>query len=172
MIRDGARRGCHDQVDGNRARGRAGTSRHRLETNEARLAAWERRTRPLIIAAALIPLIGVSTGTTDFGLVGNLIEVACWVVFLVDLIVHMRLHPHYLGTGFGKFDLTVVVLTSPWYLLPGCLGRSGRHRAAARPAGPGCDDRAEVVDRQADRRAVGQARVVHAGSCSWSPPRS
>jgi voltage-gated potassium channel len=88
-------------------------------TNEARLAAWERRTRPLIIAAALIPLVGVSTGTTDFGFIGNVIEVACWVVFLVDLIVHMRLHPRYLGTGFGKFDLTVVVLTSPWYLIPG-----------------------------------------------------
>ncbi len=91
-------------------------------TDAARLAAWEQRTRPLIIAAALIPLIGVSTGTTDFGLVGNLIEVACWVVFLVDLIVHMRLHPHYLRTGFGRFDLTVVILTSPWYLLPGVDG--------------------------------------------------
>ncbi len=88
----------------------------------ARLAAWEQRTRPLIIAAALIPLIGISTGTTDFGLVGNLIEIACWVVFLVDLIVHMKLHPHYLRTGFGRFDLVVVVLTSPWYLLPGVDG--------------------------------------------------
>lgn len=91
-------------------------------TAEERLAAWEQRTRPLIIAAALIPLIGVSTGTTDFGLIGNLIEVACWVVFLVDLIVHMKLHPHYLRTGYGKFDLTVVVLTSPWYLIPGVDG--------------------------------------------------
>jgi len=94
-------------------------------TNEERLAAWERRTRPLIIAAALIPLVGVSTGTTNFGFIGNTIEIACWVVFLVDLIVHMRLHPQYLRTGFGKFDLTVVVLTSPWYLLvPGAGGQA------------------------------------------------
>jgi voltage-gated potassium channel len=90
--------------------------------NAARLDAWERRTRPLIIAAALIPLIGVSTGTEDFGLIGNVVEVACWLVFVVDLVVHMRLHPHYLRTGFGRFDLAVVVVTSPWYLLPGVQG--------------------------------------------------
>lgn len=89
------------------------------DTNQERLETWERRTRPAIIAAAIVPLIGVSTGQTEFGLVGDLIEVACWVVFLVDLIVHMRLHPGYLRTGVGKFDLSVVVLTSPWYLLPG-----------------------------------------------------
>ncbi|MFA5884592.1 MAG: ion transporter [Acidimicrobiia bacterium] len=89
------------------------------DTNQERLETWERRTRPAIIAAAIVPLIGVSTGQTEFGLVGDLIEVACWVVFLVDLIVHMRLHPGYLRTGVGKFDLSEVVLTSPWYLLPG-----------------------------------------------------
>jgi voltage-gated potassium channel len=90
--------------------------------NAARLATWERRSRPAIIAAALIPLVGVSTGTTEFGFVGNVIEIACWVVFVVDLVVHMRLHPHYLRTGLGRFDLLVVVVTSPWYLLPGVEG--------------------------------------------------
>lgn len=90
--------------------------------NAARLDTWERRTRPLIIAAALIPLVGVSTGTQHFGPIGNAIEFACWLVFVVDLAVHLRLHPHYLRTGFGRFDLLVVVLTSPWYLLPGIEG--------------------------------------------------
>lgn len=88
----------------------------------ARLAEWERRTRPLIIAAAVIPLVGISTGVEDFGIIGTAVEVACWVVFLVDLIVHLRLHPHYLKTGIGRFDLAVVVLTSPWYMLPGVDG--------------------------------------------------
>lgn len=89
---------------------------------DARLDRWERRTRPLIIAAALIPLIGVSTGTGHFGLLGDTIEVACWIVFVVDLVVHLRLRPGYLRTGMGRFDLAVVVLTSPWYLLPGVDG--------------------------------------------------
>lgn len=93
-----------------------------VEANAARLETWERRTRPLIIAAAVIPLVGVSTGTENYGVLGAVVEVACWVVFLVDLVVHMRLHPHYLRTGIGRFDLTVVILTSPWYLLPGVDG--------------------------------------------------
>ncbi|MBM3660490.1 MAG: two pore domain potassium channel family protein, partial [Actinobacteria bacterium] len=92
------------------------------EANAAKLAAWERRTLPLIIAAAVIPLVGISTGNTDYGLVGNLVEIACWVVFVVDLVVHVRLRPRYLRTGMGKFDLFVVIFTSPWYLLPGVQG--------------------------------------------------
>lgn len=93
--------------------------------NVARLETWERRTRPAIIAAAIIPLIGVTTGTKDYGVVGDVIEIACWLVFLVDLVVHMRLHPRYLRTGYGKFDLFVVLFTSPWYLLPGASGGAG-----------------------------------------------
>jgi voltage-gated potassium channel len=91
-------------------------------TNEERLARWERRTRPAIIAAAVVPLIGVTTGP-DTTTIGVIIEVVSWLVFLVDLVVHMRLRPHYLRTGVGKFDLSVVVLTSPWYLLVGDGGQ-------------------------------------------------
>jgi voltage-gated potassium channel len=88
----------------------------------ARLEDWERRSLPAIIAAALIPLVGVSTGTQNFGIVGNVIEIACWLVFVVDLVVHMRLRPGYLHAGMGRFDLSVVILTSPWYLIPGVDG--------------------------------------------------
>jgi voltage-gated potassium channel len=87
-------------------------------TNAERLARWERRSRPAIIASAIIPLIGVSTGQQT-STVGVIVEVVSWLVFLVDLVVHMRLHPHYLKTGVGKFDFAVVVLTSPWYLFVG-----------------------------------------------------
>lgn len=89
---------------------------------EVRLAEWERRSRPAIIAAAVIPLVGVATGTDNFGVLGTSVEIACWVVFVVDLVVHMRLRPGYLRTGMGRFDLGVVILTSPWYLLPGVSG--------------------------------------------------
>jgi voltage-gated potassium channel len=91
-------------------------------TDEERLERWERRTRPAIIAAAIVPLVGVSTGP-DYTTLGAVIEIVSWVVFLVDLVVHVRLRPHYLRTGGGRFDLTVVVLTSPWYLFVGDGGQ-------------------------------------------------
>jgi voltage-gated potassium channel len=91
-------------------------------SNEERLQRWEKRTRPAIIAAAVVPLIGVSTGPQTSTL-GVIVEVVSWLVFLVDLVVHTRLRPHYLRSGAGRFDLAVVVLTSPWYLLVGDGGQ-------------------------------------------------
>lgn len=85
---------------------------------DPRLAAWERRTGPVVMAAALVP-IGAALlrpGTDDSFV---LIDTASWLVFLVDLIVHLRLRRHYLRSRFGVFDTVVVVLTFPWYLLPG-----------------------------------------------------
>jgi voltage-gated potassium channel len=84
----------------------------------ARLERWERRSRPAVIAAAVVPLIGITSGK-QHSPVGIVIEIVSWAVFVVDLVVHMRYHPHYLRTGMGKFDFAVVVLTSPWYLLAG-----------------------------------------------------
>ena len=91
-------------------------------TNEERLARWEKRSRPAIIASAIIPLIGVSTGPQTTWL-GAIVEIVSWLVFLVDLVVHVRLRPHYLKTGAGRFDLAIVILTSPWYLLVGDGGQ-------------------------------------------------
>jgi voltage-gated potassium channel len=99
----------------------AGASRRPAKpapSNEERLARWERRSRPAIIASAVIPLIGVTSGQQT-STIGVIVEVVSWLVFLVDLVVHVRLHPHYVRTGVGKFDFAVVVLTSPWYLFVG-----------------------------------------------------
>ncbi|MEI7999867.1 MAG: ion transporter [Actinomycetes bacterium] len=93
-----------------------------MTSDQQRLETWELRTRPAIVAAAIAPLIGVTTGTAHIGAVGIAIEIVSWLVFLVDLIVHIRLKPGYLRTGIGRFDLAVVVLTSPWYLIPGAHG--------------------------------------------------
>jgi voltage-gated potassium channel len=87
-------------------------------TNAERLERWERRSRPAIIASAIIPLIGVTSGQQTSA-AGVIIEVVSWLVFLVDLVVHVRLRPHYLRTGVGKFDFAVVLLTSPVYLFIG-----------------------------------------------------
>jgi voltage-gated potassium channel len=70
----------------------------------------------------VVPLIGVGTGTEGFGVGGVTIELLSWAVFVVDLVVHLRLRRRYLRTGVGRFDLAVVLLTSPWYLIPGAGG--------------------------------------------------
>jgi voltage-gated potassium channel len=42
-----------------------------------------------------------------------------WLVFLLDLIVRERRLVRYLETWLGRFDLLVVVLTAPWFLITG-----------------------------------------------------
>jgi voltage-gated potassium channel len=83
-----------------------------------RLARWEERTRPLIIAAAVLPLLGVVSSTRPDAVVW-IVAFATWFVFLIDLIVHVRLSPGYLRTHVGWFDLGLVLLTFPWYLVLG-----------------------------------------------------
>jgi voltage-gated potassium channel len=75
---------------------------------------------PLVLAA-LLPLVLLPGD--DASLVAALVNVVAWVVFLVDFVVHERRLYDYLGTWLGRFDLLVVVLTAPWFLLPG-LGES------------------------------------------------
>jgi voltage-gated potassium channel len=71
---------------------------------------------PLVLAA-LLPLMVLPGGEHEaFAVVVN---VAAWLVFLVDFVVHERRLTHYLSTWLGRFDLTVVVLTAPWFLLLG-----------------------------------------------------
>jgi voltage-gated potassium channel len=77
---------------------------------------------PLILAA-VIPLF-IVPGSHEDQAAATLIVTLSWVVFLVDYIVHTRHIEHYLRTWLGKFDLSVVVLTAPWFLLlPGSAGR-------------------------------------------------
>ena len=57
-------------------------------------------------------------------------------MFLVDLVVHERRLVHYLGTWLGRFDLVVVVLTAPWFLITRDRHREVRHHhsvGASRP---------------------------------------
>jgi voltage-gated potassium channel len=70
---------------------------------------------PLVLSALLpIVIVPESGGWLAAG-----VGVVTWLVFLVDYVVHAR-HKHRFGhTGFGRFDLVVVILTAPWFLLPG-----------------------------------------------------
>jgi voltage-gated potassium channel len=51
--------------------------------------------------------------------VSIMIGIVSWLVFLDDFRSHRRHTYRYVSTGFGKFDLGIVILTAPWFLLPG-----------------------------------------------------
>jgi voltage-gated potassium channel len=93
-----------------------------LERRRAeKLAAWEKRTTPLIVIAAIVPFLpALTSGQREW--ISGTVELAAWAVFAVDLVVHVRLRPHYLRTGLGRFDAVIVVATFPWYLIPGLGG--------------------------------------------------
>jgi voltage-gated potassium channel len=69
-----------------------------------------------IVLAALLPLVIVPESG---GWVAELVGVVAWLVFVVDFTVSERRLVRYTSTWLGRFDLTVVVLTAPWYLVPG-----------------------------------------------------
>jgi voltage-gated potassium channel len=96
--------------------------RARSEEGLAKLARFEERTQLLLVLSAIVPIVVTfSRATTDSG-ISIAVNVVAWVVFLVDLIVHMRYIRRYLRTGPGVFDLVVVILTAPWFLIPGFEG--------------------------------------------------
>jgi voltage-gated potassium channel len=72
-----------------------------------------------ILVAALLPLFVTSPRA-------RWIEVAVglgsWLVFVVDLFVQRRIAPDYLRRRDGRIDLAIVLITFPYYLLPGAEG--------------------------------------------------
>ena len=98
------------------------SDRARSERDLVTLARFEQRTRlPLVLSAILPIVVAFSRTTTDSG-VSIAVSVVSWAVFVVDLFVHMRYVRRYLRTGPGIFDLAIVVLTAPWFLIPGLEG--------------------------------------------------
>ena len=69
-----------------------------------------------IIASAILPLIVVPESS---GWIGIAIGIVTWLVFLVDYVVHTRHIDRYGRTGWGRFDLFIVIATAPWFLFPG-----------------------------------------------------
>lgn len=89
-----------------------------IDTRAENLARWERFIDPFIVIAAIVPLIGNLTDI-DPTLGTWTVELACWTVFAVDLVVHVRLRPGYLRTRAGMIDLFIVVATFPWSVFVG-----------------------------------------------------
>jgi voltage-gated potassium channel len=88
----------------------------KTEADAQALAKYEHRARVPIILAALLPLV---LAPEPGHWIDEVIDVVSWLVFVVDFVVHRRRLSVYLSTRLGKFDLAVVVLTAPWFLLPG-----------------------------------------------------
>jgi len=77
---------------------------------------WQRRWNLPILLAAIIPLVATSP---DSRAVQIIVGFGSWIIFVVDLWMQRRIVPDYLHRRNGRIDLTIVVLTFPWYLVPG-----------------------------------------------------
>jgi voltage-gated potassium channel len=91
----------------------------RSERDAAFLKRFDARMQLPIIVSAILPLI---IPPESNGWIGIVVGVATWLVFLVDYLVHISHREQYGRTGFGRFDLFVVVATAPWFLFPGAGG--------------------------------------------------
>ena len=96
----------------------------RLRSPEAgrRLAEHDSRIYMPLVLSALLPIVVAASRASTDSRVSIVVNVVAWLVFVYDLVVHMRYVRGYLRTHVGIFDLTVVILTAPWFLLPGFSG--------------------------------------------------
>lgn len=98
------------------------TDRARRPDDERRLADFERAFYLPLLLAAILPIVTAGSGSATDSWVSITVNVVAWLVFVVDLAVHMHYVPRYLGRRVGVFDLTIVVVTAPWFLIPGLGG--------------------------------------------------
>jgi voltage-gated potassium channel len=82
---------------------------------------WQRRWGVPIFLAAVVPLFVTSPKTHWVALAVGL---GSWAVFVVDLVVQRRIVPEYLHWRDGRIDAAIVLLTFPYYLIPGVSGSS------------------------------------------------
>jgi voltage-gated potassium channel len=87
-----------------------------------RLARFERSMGLPLALAAILPIVVAASNASLDSWVSIIVSIVSWLVFVFDLAVYMRYVRGYLRTGVGKFDLAIVVLTAPWFLIPGFGG--------------------------------------------------
>jgi voltage-gated potassium channel len=87
-------------------------------SSDERIAWWERQTRWVITLAAVAPFLSRLLPRGNDGL--NLaVDLVTWLIFMVDFVVHLRIQSSYWRSGRGVFDTAILVLTFPWYVIPG-----------------------------------------------------
>jgi voltage-gated potassium channel len=100
------------------------TSTEKLRSPEdgERLAAFERRIYMPLVLSALLPIVTAASRSAADSWFSVAVNVISWLVFVLDLVVHVRYVRRYLSSPAGIFDLAVVLLTAPWFLIPGLGG--------------------------------------------------
>src|SRR5262245_6861357 len=83
---------------------------------QAKLQRFDAMWRLPIVLSAVLPIVLVAATHDAFA---NFVNVVAWIVFVVDLFVHVRLIDRYVRTRRGIADLIIVILTAPWFLIPG-----------------------------------------------------
>jgi voltage-gated potassium channel len=83
------------------------------------LERWQGTFNLPILLAAVVPLFVTSP---DSRAVELTVGLGSWIVFVVDLYVQRRIVPDYLSRGRGRVDLAIVLLTFPYYVIPGISG--------------------------------------------------
>jgi voltage-gated potassium channel len=82
---------------------------------------WQGQWGLPILLAAVLPLF-VTSPKTHW--VAVAVGFGSWVVFVIDLVVQRRIVPDYLHRRDGKIDVIIIVLTFPYYLIPGVASGS------------------------------------------------
>jgi voltage-gated potassium channel len=82
---------------------------------------WQSRWNLPILVAAVLPLFVTSPKSRA---VEIFVGVGSWLVFVVDLVVQRRIVPDYLHRRWGRVDMGILVVTFPYYLIPGVSGGS------------------------------------------------
>jgi voltage-gated potassium channel len=95
--------------------GSPGSPRSRADADA--LNRFDQRVALPLVLSAVLPLFLLPGGA--YPVLVAIVFIAAWLVFLLDFVVRERRLVHYLGTWLGRFDLVVVVLTAPWFLVVG-----------------------------------------------------
>jgi voltage-gated potassium channel len=93
-----------------------GPVRTQTAVDAAKVQRFDAVMRLPLIVSAILPLI---VAPSEDNWVAIVIGIVTWLVFVVDYVFHVRHIGGFARTGFGIFDLVVVVVTAPWYLFPG-----------------------------------------------------
>jgi voltage-gated potassium channel len=95
--------------------GKKGHPRSRADAEA--LARFDQRMALPLVVSAVVPLFLLPGGTYPW--LAAAVFIASWLVFLVDFVVRERRLVQYVGTWLGRFDLVIVLLTAPWFLIAG-----------------------------------------------------
>jgi voltage-gated potassium channel len=87
-----------------------------------RLSDFDERIYLPLMLSAILPIVTAASNAATDSWVSIIVNVAAWIVFVIDLTVHVRLVRGYLRSAVGVFDLIVVIITAPWFLIPGIGG--------------------------------------------------